>query len=1330
MRSFKDTLNLFILPLVLVVFSLLWALPSTAQAKSLSLAPILKTKIFVQKDKDTDEKITFNVPESGKAILRIVNGAKIDAEPREHIQEAIITLNGQAIAVGRRPFIKRPFKRKTNVLEFRVSLRQGVNQLVVKLPAKRPKDPTKRLSLRIDAPADKIVMTPILNSVISRRESLRAQARITGLGMPVPDAEVLFEIRNLGPDIKKRATTGNAGMATAYLRGFKTGKGVLRASLTRSGMSEDTPIKAVEKRSIILEKIPQTLKLEAGTERIIPFTVNVLAVNGRQNTVKLGHAVEPDSDKLLIHEDFPGHGVRVNEPRNIQTNLTIKSKTPGRYSIKTTAMVNETKESYSIVLPIEVVKLGTPEPLLLGIPMATPSSVKPGTPTEVILRAQVDGASTPPDVLFLDELDLEGKPLKWTVAKLRDNGKNEDTETRDRIYSGTLKIDRPASELRFRVRATYFGEEVVSGATTLLVTPFPRQLRPSAPQKLVPAPGTPSRIFSNEVEIKVFPGVSPDEMVKIATSIRGKVVGVIPPLRIYLIEFPGDDTAKGVMEAIAAVSKFSQVESAAPNFEMVNSAINFNNGTSCDPTDIDCPNDGSHSDQWYLERIGARQAWEIAGGGSASAKVAVIDNGVDCNHPDLVGSCTATGSDEHATQVAGIIAAKANNGTGIAGVAWDTQLEPTSIDLMGLDNTFTLLNAVTDVDDVKILNISQKVLLNQNDSQIGYMRDGFCYAVDAGKLIVVAGGNIPNDTDEDLAYPAKLNELTSHCCPGPGNRKLVSQLLVVGGSDDSQSNDGKDIDRRATWISPGSGNEKFSNDAPYIDLYAPGVRIRTITPPSGVTTKNGTTLSAALVSGAAAVLWAYEDFSPPTGQTWAQAVHERLIKSGDAVDSNWDNGQPCQTNMADGLCRRLNLAAAVTPPQALDHAYTTDEDISVSGNVLTDDTGDGVDPDNDGDSLTAVLEIGPSDGTLTTFDSDGSFSYEPDENFNGTDSFTYMANDGYINSATATVTLTVTPVNDKPSFDLLGDQEVSGNPGPQTVPNFASADPGGGPDEAGQTFDYHVTSINASLFFSTDPAISPSGTLTYTPAPPVSGTVTVFVSVTDSGGTANGGEDTSDTKEFTITVTPVNNPPTADAGVDQTATALTTVSLDGSGSSDPDGDSLEYDWSFISRPTNSTATLAGATTSTPSFPADRVGTYQIKLTVSDGLLESVDTVTVTVPSALSAGCRNLLVGSSCHPGFNCVSLRFFTGSENGETNANDVAQVLRAEGITFIGPLVAPLLSDVGSLACVGWRPDIDGTPQGAQCLADLLGAPYQTQNTLPTQCNFDGFPYEVVADE
>ena len=65
--------------------------------------------------------------------------------------------------------------------------------------------------------------------------------------------------------------------------------------------------------------------------------------------------------------------------------------------------------------------------------------------------------------------------------------------------------------------------------------------------------------------------------------------------------------------------------------------------------------------------------------------------------------------------------------------------------------------------------------------------------------------------------------------------------------------------------------------------------------------------------------------------------------------------------------------------------------------------------------MSAVLLSNPASGTLTTFDTNGMFTYVPDQDFNGIDSFTYQAVDGGDSAvASATVTLTINPINDTP----------------------------------------------------------------------------------------------------------------------------------------------------------------------------------------------------------------------------------------------------------------------------------------------------------------------------
>jgi hypothetical protein len=92
-----------------------------------------------------------------------------------------------------------------------------------------------------------------------------------------------------------------------------------------------------------------------------------------------------------------------------------------------------------------------------------------------------------------------------------------------------------------------------------------------------------------------------------------------------------------------------------------------------------------------------------------------------------------------------------------------------------------------------------------------------------------------------------------------------------------------------------------------------------------------------------------------------------------------------------------------------------------------------------------------------------------------------------------------------------------------------------------------------------------------------------------------------------------NTAPIANAGVDQTITTGGMVQLNGSASSDVDNDSLTYSWSFLSKPTNSSATISDNSLVNPTFTADINGTYTIQLIVNDGELDSnSDSVVITV----------------------------------------------------------------------------------------------------------------------
>jgi hypothetical protein len=108
-----------------------------------------------------------------------------------------------------------------------------------------------------------------------------------------------------------------------------------------------------------------------------------------------------------------------------------------------------------------------------------------------------------------------------------------------------------------------------------------------------------------------------------------------------------------------------------------------------------------------------------------------------------------------------------------------------------------------------------------------------------------------------------------------------------------------------------------------------------------------------------------------------------------------------------------------------------------------------------------------------------------------------------------------------------------------------------------------------------------------------------------------------------------NNAPIANAGSDQNVKTGSLVTLDGSGSSDADDDTLTYNWSFTSRPDGSNATLSDSTVVNPTFAADVDGTYVVSLVVNDGTVDSEpDMVTVTA-SLTTAIASNQSISTLC-----------------------------------------------------------------------------------------------------
>jgi Big-like domain-containing protein len=218
------------------------------------------------------------------------------------------------------------------------------------------------------------------------------------------------------------------------------------------------------------------------------------------------------------------------------------------------------------------------------------------------------------------------------------------------------------------------------------------------------------------------------------------------------------------------------------------------------------------------------------------------------------------------------------------------------------------------------------------------------------------------------------------------------------------------------------------------------------------------------------------------------------------------------------------VAAGNQPPVAMDDEYET---LEGGERTLGIGAADGVlrnDHDPDGDPLTAS-DVGQPANGRTSLESDGAFRYTPDYSFYGDDDFTYRVSDPAGGSSTATVTIHVIPINDRPRFQVAVDPVIvpSGQT-VRTIVDFVMAITPGAPNETDQVLTFEVVgNSNPGLFISgpkvtRDSPASETGTLTFTPAEGHVGSADVSLILRDNGGTDNGGKDTSHTETFRIVV--------------------------------------------------------------------------------------------------------------------------------------------------------------------------------------------------------------------
>jgi len=241
------------------------------------------------------------------------------------------------------------------------------------------------------------------------------------------------------------------------------------------------------------------------------------------------------------------------------------------------------------------------------------------------------------------------------------------------------------------------------------------------------------------------------------------------------------------------------------------------------------PNDPSFPAQYGLTAIRAPQGWDVSTG-SPAVTIAILDSGVDMSHPEMVGKVVQgydfVNNDNnpqddygHGTHVAGIAAARGNNGLGIAGVSWGAQIMPVKVLNSFGQGSFSNVAAgiiwATD-HSAQIINMS---LGGSNYSQI--LQDAVDYAARRNVLLVASSGNTNSNF---ILYPARLPQVIAVAATNANNQ-----------------------------------HASFSNYGAEIDIAAPGDNILSLWLGGGYSTFSGTSMATAYVSGLAAVLLGYDN---------------------------------------------------------------------------------------------------------------------------------------------------------------------------------------------------------------------------------------------------------------------------------------------------------------------------------------------------------------------------------------------------------------------------------------------------------------------------------------
>jgi len=389
-----------------------------------------------------------------------------------------------------------------------------------------------------------------------------------------------------------------------------------------------------------------------------------------------------------------------------------------------------------------------------------------------------------------------------------------------------------------------------------------------------------ARYASNQVLVKFRPSFSVRNIRPTLQAYGSAKVTSIPQLGISKVQVPSQTSVK---EFLAALKRNPDVEYAEPDYlARIQITPNdeffkrqyalFNSGTN-----IDIP--GSPEAKARAD-IKATGAWEMTKGES-NVTIAVLDTGVDLNHPDIKNKIVSRGKDFinndddatddhwHGTHVAGIAAADTNNSQGIAGVAWNCKILPVKVvDKNGEGNYGQLIDGIEWAVDnnAKVINISLG-----GDVASDALKDAVRYAYEKKVVVVASAGN----DNAAVGYPAAYDEY----------------VIAVAASDYA--------DGRAT----------YSNFGSQIDVAAPGELILSLIPtwyfgPNSppYAFASGTSQAAPHVAGLAALVRAIKPWLTP------KEVLNVIRYSADDVNSSKYKGK--DDYMGYG---RINMMRALVP---------------------------------------------------------------------------------------------------------------------------------------------------------------------------------------------------------------------------------------------------------------------------------------------------------------------------------------------------------------------------------------------------------------------------------